>query len=177
MIQIELSPTQATILAAACGRDTRAVFPVTANLKGGAVGNVLKSLLKKGMIEEIPATDDHTVWRTDDDGTTLTLRATAAADEVLGIVGDTGAEKTETPPRDAPEAKPARKAREGSKQETVIALLKRPEGASLAEIMEATDWQAHSTRGFIAGAVKKKLGLTVTSEKHETRGRTYKIPA
>ncbi|WP_082700448.1 DUF3489 domain-containing protein [Magnetospirillum sp. XM-1] len=67
------------------------------------------------------------------------------------------------------------KPREGTKQEALIAMLKRPEGASIVEIMEATAWQAHSIRGFIAGALKKKLGLNVTSEKIEGRGRDYKL--
>lgn len=56
----------------------------------------------------------------------------------------------------------------------LIGLLRRPDGATLAELMAATGWQAHSVRGAIAGAVKKKHGLTVTSEKTET-GRTYRI--
>jgi len=183
MIQVELSPTQTTILAAACRRDDRLVFPVTAKLQGGAVGNVLKSLLNKRLIEEIPATDDMTVWRTGGDGTPLTLRATPAACEALGIDADTGAGTAtkEEPAADmageADTAPKPRKTREGGKQDVVIAMLRRPEGASVAEIMAATEWLGHTVRGFIAGTAKKKLGLAVTSEKHETRGRTYKLPA
>lgn len=56
----------------------------------------------------------------------------------------------------------------------VIELLRRPDGAQLSELMEATGWQAHSVRGAIAGALKKKLGLTITSEKTPS-GRTYRI--
>ena len=67
MNQIQLSDTQAVILSAACARDTGLVFPVTARIKGGAVGNSLKSLLKRGLIEELPARDPDTVWRHDDD--------------------------------------------------------------------------------------------------------------
>lgn len=65
----------------------------------------------------------------------------------------------------------------GTKQEALIALLKRPEGASITEIMAVTNWQAHSVRGFISGSLKKTLGLVVTSEKVETRGRIYRLPA
>jgi len=61
-----------------------------------------------------------------------------------------------------------------SKQAHVIAMLRRPEGATIAEIAAATGWQAHTVRGFFAGALKKKLGLTVTSEKFEERGRVYR---
>jgi len=54
-------------------------------------------------------------------------------------------------------------------------MLQSPEGASLDEIVTATGWQAHTVRGAIAGALKKKLGLTITSEKVEGRGRVYRL--
>ncbi|HLY45827.1 MAG TPA: DUF3489 domain-containing protein [Stellaceae bacterium] len=66
--------------------------------------------------------------------------------------------------------------RPGSKQAQVIDLLKRPEGATVAEIMAATAWQPHTVRGMFAGALKKKLALTVVSAKEE-RGRVYRIAA
>ncbi len=65
--------------------------------------------------------------------------------------------------------------RDGTKQAMIIELLKRPGGATLAEIVEATGWQAHTVRGAMAGALKKKLGLTVTSEKDAVRGRVYRV--
>ena len=55
--------TQSAILAAACARDSGPILPVTANLKGGAVGSIGKSLPKRGFIAEIPAADPDTVWR------------------------------------------------------------------------------------------------------------------
>jgi hypothetical protein len=54
-------------------------------------------------------------------------------------------------------------------------MLRRSKGATINEIAEALSWQPHTVRGAIAGALKKKLGLDVTSEKHEKRGRTYRI--
>ncbi len=65
--------------------------------------------------------------------------------------------------------------RSGTKQALLIDLLKRKKGATIGEIVEATGWQAHSVRGAISGALKKKLGLAVTSDPVEKRGRVYRI--
>jgi hypothetical protein len=62
-----------------------------------------------------------------------------------------------------------------TKQERVLTLLNRSEGASLEEIMTATNWLQHSVRGFLAGTVKKKLGFTLTSTKTEGAPRRYRI--
>jgi hypothetical protein len=68
-------------------------------------------------------------------------------------------------------------ARDGSKAAKIIELLKRPEGATLAAIMKATAWQAHSVRGFLSGTIRKKLGLNVVSKKADDGERTYSIKA
>jgi Protein of unknown function (DUF3489) len=65
--------------------------------------------------------------------------------------------------------------RANSKQAQLIEMLKRSEGATIEEIVKKFDWQAHTVRGAIAGALKKKLGLDVQSEKVEGRGRVYLI--
>jgi hypothetical protein len=78
-------------------------------------------------------------------------------------------------PKAAKQAKEAKPAREGSKKDIVLGLLQRAKGATLAELMEATSWQAHSVRGFISGTLGKKLGLTVNSEKREDGTRVYSI--
>jgi hypothetical protein len=62
----------------------------------------------------------------------------------------------------------------GSKQEAVLALLRRPNGRTLTAIMEATGWQAHMVRGFLAAVVRKKLGLNLESEKTEGE-RVYRV--
>ncbi len=73
-----------------------------------------------------------------------------------------------------PDAKPA-VLREGSKTAKIIALLKRPGGATAKELMKATGWQAHSVRGFLSGTVRKKMGLSVVSMKTEDGERTYSL--
>ena len=87
--------------------------------------------------------------------------------------------KTVAPPRKVPrqraKATKPRGARAGTKQALLIDLLKRKKGATIEEIVEAIGWQAHSVRGAISGALKKKLGLAVTSEKVQARGRVYRI--
>jgi len=72
-------------------------------------------------------------------------------------------------------AKKADGARDGSKAAKVLELLKRPDGTTLAELMKATGWQAHSLRGFLSGTVRKKMGLEVASTKTEDGERTYSV--
>jgi Protein of unknown function (DUF3489) len=62
-----------------------------------------------------------------------------------------------------------------TKQERMLTLLSRPEGATIEEMMQATDWQQHSVRGFLAGALKKKLGFSLTSSKPDDGARRYRI--
>mgnify|MGYP001818538317 CR=1 FL=1 len=72
-------------------------------------------------------------------------------------------------------AEPAlRKSRGGTKQAQVVAMLQRPKGATIAQVVEATAWRPHTVRGFFAGALKRKLGLTITSEKVGSE-RVYSI--
>jgi hypothetical protein len=70
------------------------------------------------------------------------------------------------------------KASSVTKQDQVLAMLRRPNGASVAEIAGATDWQPHSVRGFMSGALKKRLKIDVVSSKDERSGeRRYHVAA
>jgi hypothetical protein len=66
-------------------------------------------------------------------------------------------------------------ARDGSKKAIVLDMLKRPDGATLSDIMSATAWQAHSVRSFISGSLGKKMGLTVESFKRSDGVRAYRL--
>jgi hypothetical protein len=65
--------------------------------------------------------------------------------------------------------------RKASKTQVCLDHLRRPDGASIEELQAATGWQAHSVRGFMSGMVKKKLGLTLASEKPKDGTRRYRI--
>ena len=82
-----------------------------------------------------------------------------------------------------PETKPARKgtaakkpARRGSKTAKILDLLKRPSGVTLKELTKATEWQAHSVRGFLSGTLGKKMGTPVKSSKRADGKRAYRLP-
>ncbi|MGA8292514.1 MAG: hypothetical protein WB820_08405, partial [Rhodoplanes sp.] len=126
----QLSDSQLVVLTAACQRPDRCVFPVTAKLKGNAAGNVLKSLLNKGLIKEVRAKRDDTVWRHDEERGRMTLVATKAAFAALGIdardagedaeAADEVATNVEAEPKQRPKASrtkepKAHRTRDGSK--------------------------------------------------------------
>ncbi len=78
-------------------------------------------------------------------------------------------------PKKAAKAQESTGPREGSKAEQVIAMLKRKNGATLADIMAATGWLSHTTRAFVSATLGKKLGLAVESFKSDKGERTYRI--
>ena len=75
--------------------------------------------------------------------------------------------------RSAP-ASPKSATRPGTKHAHIVALLRTPVGATIAAMMAATEWQQHSVRGFLAGVIRKKLGLNLVSEQTD-KGRVYRI--
>ena len=86
-----------------------------------------------------------------------------------------GASPKKHAPKGEHTAKKAKAARPAAQKQIVLDLLRRKDGATMAEIVKATNWQPHSIRGFISGTVGKKLGLNVVSTKIDDGQRSYKI--
>ncbi len=153
MSTIELTPAQHTILAQAINANGGRIEWFPDNIKGGARKKVLEGLFNRALI-----TPDDQGWR-----------VAAEGYDALGM---------KCPEIDAAEATPPKatpRTRENSKQAEVIKMLKRPEGATIGQICAATGWQAHTVRGAFAGAFKKKLGLTLTSDKQQGGERIYRV--
>ncbi len=190
----KLTDSQLVILSAAARRKDGTILPMPRSLKvnKAAATTVLKSLLKKGLVAERPAATDEAHWRETRDGGRTALAITDAGLQAIGVEVDRKTSKQSSSTKARPKqrsrraepkpsgSKPKGKTsppavRPGTKQALLIDLLKRKKGATIDEAVAATGWQAHSVRGAISGALKKKLGLAVTSEKVGDRGRVYRI--
>jgi len=145
---MKLSDSQTVLLKAASLHPKRLLTDFPPKLKGGALIKVLTSLGNAGLI----APHNKPM-----DGTTR-FGITSAGLEAIGIT---------------PHVTPVLRA--NSKQAQVLAMLHRPEGATLAQICACTGWQQHTVRGTLAGAFKKKLGLDIMSTKDEGGERVYRI--
>ena len=170
-----LTDTQTLILTRASARPGNLALPLPDGLHGAAAKMAIGRMIKLGWLEEVDANlrRNEPLWRETGDGHGTTLIATEAGLDAIGI--DPVVVKTMAGLRDAKPEAIADAQRPGTKQAQLIAMLRAPEGATIAEIAEATGWQHHSIRGAISGSLKKKLGLTVTSEKLAERGRVYKL--
>jgi hypothetical protein len=91
--------------------------------------------------------------------------------------GKSKSSRNSSQPRAATAADDAPHSAQMTKHDRVLTLLSRREGATIPELMKATDWQQHSVRGFLAGTIKKKLGFTLTSKKADGELRRYRIEA
>ncbi len=195
---MKLSDTHLVILSHAAQRPDVRVLPTPPNLqvKGGAARQALKALLKRGFIAEHAASSCDQDWRRDENDVPLTLVITPAGLAAIGVeTGDHVPERTahdkaagpgeagETTASSVPsgDAASGRSAQvpggPATKGAAITALLKRGSGATLAELISATGWQAHSVRGFLSGTLKKKLGYAVASERGEDGVRRYRIAA
>ena len=170
MTTTQLTPAQQAILAHAVEHTSGKIDWFPDNIKGGARKKVLDSLFNRTLI-----TSDGTHWFVAAEGYDAMGRerpapAPVVADPELDAAV-TAAEATWA--QEKADAKP--RTRENSKQATVIQMLQRPEGATVQQICETTGWQAHTVRGTFAGAFKKKLGLTIVSDKPQGGERIYRI--
>jgi hypothetical protein len=162
----QLTPSQQQILSHAAQSTSGKIEWFPDNIKGGARKKVLDSLFNRALIT--PLGEEWFVAAEGYDALGLPRPGpvTVADPEIEAAVA-----AIETKAR--AEAK-APRTRDNSKQATVISMLKRPEGATIPQICEATGWQAHTVRGTFAGAFKRKLGLNLVSDKGEG-DRVYRI--
>ena len=162
---IQLTATQLAVLTHAHEHTEGKIdwFPDT--VKGGARQKVIDGLGNRGLI-----TGKHNNWCVSAAGYEalgvprkgpVTLQALDAVIEATSVSADETAKIPRT--------------RDNSKQAQVIALLRRPEGATIVQICILTGWQAHTVRGTFAGSFKKKLGLDITSTKEQGGERIYKV--
>lgn len=190
----KLTDTQTIVLSRAATRPGNLAMPLPEGLHGAAAQKAVTAMINRGWLEEVEANlrRGEPLWRETGDGHGTTLIATEAGLQAMGIepvvasaVASVRKATLElvTGPNDASEASPNPSTpkpvaiRAGTKQAEIIALIQRPEGASIAEIVDATGWLAHSARGLISGGLKKKLNLPITSEKVAGRGTVYKLEA
>ncbi|MFU8778438.1 MAG: DUF3489 domain-containing protein [Roseovarius sp.] len=173
-----LTKTQNLILTTGAQRADNIAMPLPEGLHGAAAKKVVTMMIDRGWLEEVDANTrkGEPLWRETGDGHGTTLVVTDAGLLAVGI--EPVVVKTMAAVRQHSVEAPAPKTptlRTGTKQAQIIALLQRPEGASVAEIVAVTGWLAHSVRGLISGGLKKKLGLPVISEKQDGRGTVYKL--
>lgn len=178
------SDTQSLILSRAATRPGNLALPLPEGLVGAAAKMVVGKMIARGWLEEVEANlrRGEPMWRETGDGHGTTLIATEVGLEAIGIEpvvasAVVNARRARPEPAQTPDdpdsAKPV-VIRAGTKQAQIIAMLQRPEGATVAEMVAATGWLAHTVRGSISGALKKKLGLPIISEKVEGRGTVYR---
>lgn len=182
---IKLTDTQRQVVEHAAAQPDGRIVWFPDNIKGGARQKVIEGLLNRGLVtgsgmfDCCISADGYAALGRDMPAPATThpnpeIEAAVSAAEANWAQEKQAAAKQRL--KVGVEGKP--RTRENSKQATVIQMLKRPEGATIKQICETTGWLGHTTRGFLAGSVKKKLGLTLTSIKPEKGAdRIYHLTA
>lgn len=174
----KLTETQTTILTAGAQRPDNIALPLPKGLAGAAAKLAVSKMIERGWLQEVDANlrRNEPLWRETGDGHGTTLVVTEAGLLAIGIepvVVKTIAAIREHAAKAVASKPPTQ--RSGTKQAKLIAMLQAAEGATMEEIIATTQWQAHTARGAMSGALGKKLGLVVTSAMEEDRGRVYRI--
>ena len=174
----KLTETQTTILTAGAQRPDNIALPLPKGLAGAAAKMAVNRMMALGWLLEVDANlrRGEPLWRETGDGHGTTLVVTDAGLLAVGI--EPVVVKTEVEIHEDAADAPAPKVPmlgAGTKQAMLIELLRAPQGATMDDIVAETGWQSHSARGAMSGALGKKLGLVVTSEKELERGRVYRI--
>ncbi len=181
-----LTPAQHAILAHAVHHADGRIDWFPDHIKGGARQKVLDGMFNRALIAP-----DGEGWRVAAEGydalglarpgvgQTHIGRFEAHLDRIIanaeGLTAETGDPELEAAVAAAEATWAQPRTRANSKQAEVIRMLQRPEGATIRQICQATGWQAHTVRGTFAGAFKKKLGLTIVSEKVPGGERVYRL--
>jgi hypothetical protein len=140
----------------------------------------ISKMIERGWLQEVDASSSRNVplWRETGDGNGTTLVVTGAGLLAIGIepvvVKAVARARKETVAAVADTPKPIA-IRTGTRQAQIIALLQRPEGTTIAEIVAVSGWMSHTARGLISGVLKKKLGLAITATKEDGRGTVYQV--
>lgn len=178
----KLSDIQRVLIANAAQRPSLRLLPPPKSLtkNAGTITTCIKSMLGAGLIETTPADPADTIWPVAGSDHHLTLIVSEAglaaiesdpADDGGNIQGSAKEDAIQKVPHNVVSTT----LRQGTKLTRLIGMLASNEGATLTEIAAAIEWQHHSIRGAISGALKKKLGLIVTSDVVKERGRVYRI--
>jgi hypothetical protein len=193
-MSIKLTDTQLVLLEAAAQRkDLCLVAPPT--LKGATAQKVASKLISAGLVKEVKAKASDPIWRRDEEsGASYALKLTAAGAKAIAV--EDAAEKSDalanrdqaaiSSKLDAKDARPAEAMepgpagpsapRGGSKLARVIALLERDHGATIAELIAATGWLAHTSRAALTGLRKRGYAVAI-DRSDDKRGSFYRIPA
>lgn len=165
--------TQSIILSTGAQRADNIALPLPKGLAGAVAKIAVDKMIERGWLQEVDANLrlGEPLWRETGDGHGTTLLVTDAGLLAIGIEPGVAIRKhaAETPKTKQPTPRAV------TKQAMLIEMLQRAEGATIASIVAATGWQAHTARGAMSGALGKKLGLVVTSAKEDSRGRVYRI--